>query len=166
MFLIQFFANQYLDLIIDVVLLAGIVGILVSYFCFLIPFLLPYKPTIRLLSVVLLISGAYFKGQFSANEQWLKKVAEVEAQLKIAEEKSKHENVRIETQVIEKVKIVKEKVHENKKAIHENKAAIDSECKLPDVARMLYNRAVTHEVSGSSTDTTATSTRSKAFKPE
>ena len=166
MFLIQLFANNVLNLLVDLVLLAGVIGLLLSYFCFFIPLLVPYKPTIKLVSIILLIVGAYGKGLQSSDADWKQKVSEVEAKLKIAEEKSKQVNVRVETQVIEKVKIIKEKVHENRKAIQKHKVEIDAECKLPDVARVLYNRAITHEVPGSTANTNATSARSKAFKPE
>jgi len=156
MFLIQFFASNYLYLIVDAILLAGIAGFVVAYFCFFIPILIPYRPTIKLVSVVLLIAGSYYKGLLHTEEEWQQRIASVQAQLKIAEEKSKQETVRIETQVIERVKVVKEKVHENKKAIEKHKAVINAECKLPDVARMLYNRSVVHEIPGSPTSTNAT----------
>ena len=166
MFLIQFFASNYLFLIVDAVILAGVAGVILTYLCFFIPFLIPYKPAIKIVSVILLIVGAYGKGALSSDDGWQKKIANVQAQLKSAEEKSKQENIRIETRVIEKVKIIKEKVHENKKANQAHKATIDAECKLPDVARMLYNRSITHEIPGSTSGTNATSSRTNAFKPD
>jgi hypothetical protein len=43
------------------------------------------------------------------NNEWLAKVKELEARVAIAEEKSKTENVKVEQQIVEKTRIVKEK---------------------------------------------------------
>jgi hypothetical protein len=166
MFLLHAFADEYIQLIINAILVAGIVGLILSWCSFFIQILIPYKPTIKLISCLLLIVGSYFKGGAGVEMEWRAKVAEMQKKIEIAEAKSKEVNVQIETRVVEKIKVIKEKVHENKKDIQKHKEQINAECKLPDVARVLYNRSVTHDIPGSTRDANAASTRAKAIKPE
>jgi len=162
MFLLHLFPDNLLYFIIDVTLITGIGLFILSWCCFFIPILIPYKPAITLISMILIIAGMYFRGGYDTEMVWRNRVAEVQKKLDEAEAKSKEVNVQIETKVVEKIKIIKEKVHENKKAIQAHKAEINAECKLPDVARVLYNRSVKNGIPGGTSGTNATGSGSKA----
>mgnify|MGYP006295570931 CR=1 FL=1 len=161
MFLLHFLPDGYLLLAVNGILLVGAVGIILSVCSVFLRFLIPYTPTIKLVSAILLIAGSYFKGGYSVEMEWRNRVNEMQKRIEQAEEKARTATAKIETVLVEKVKIVKEKVNENKKAIKANKEIIDAECRIPDVARVLYNRAVTHDISRSTTNVNDTGTEFK-----
>ena len=151
MYILHFIPDSFLYTAILGILGIGAIGYVVSL-CSFIFVLVPYIPAIRLISTLLLIAGTYFYGGYGVEVEWRERVAEMQKRIAVAEEKAKHVNVQIETRVVEKIKVIKEKVYENKQAIQQHKETIDAECKLPDVARMLYNRSVTHVIPGGTTD--------------
>lgn len=163
MFLLHFLPDSLLTLVINSVLIAGVVGLILVLSSIFLRFLLPYNPAIKLISAILLIIGAYFKGGYGTELEWRIRINEMQQKIEVAEQKAKDATARIDTVVVEKVKIIKEKVNENKKSIAEHKKVINAECRVPDVARMLYNRSVTHEIPGSTADTNAPTTGIKGI---
>ena len=81
------------------------------------PMMGQYKLPAELVGVVLLVAGAYFYGGHSVQSAWLARVAELEAKVKIAEEKSQQVNTVIETKIVTKVKVIKENVYVNREII-------------------------------------------------
>ena len=146
MVILHLLPDSLLLLAINSILLFGVIGTLAGFLIKYIPFLAKYRIPIHILSTILLVLGVYFKGSYSTEMEWRERVAEVERKLAIAEEESHHENVRIETQVVEKIKVIKEKVYETKNIIKEHETIINAECRVPNVARLLYNSAVNNEV--------------------
>ena len=150
MFILHLLPDSLLLLAINSILLFGTIGTIAGFLIKYIPFFAKYRIPIHILSTILLVLGVYFKGSYSTEMEWRERVAEVERKLAIAEEESHHENVRIETQVVEKIKVIKEKVYETKNIIKEHETIINAECHVPDVARVLYNSAVNNEIPPSS----------------
>jgi hypothetical protein len=64
---------------------------------------LPFK----ILGIALLALGVYFRGGYAVETEWRERVAEVEAKLKVAEEKSTETNTKIDTVAKEKIKIIR-----------------------------------------------------------
>jgi hypothetical protein len=87
----------------------GAIGLIASWAITFIPFLNIHRLWIQLLSVLLLISGIYWYGGYSNELSWRERVAEMEAKVRAAEEKSQQVNTEIETRVVEKTKVVREK---------------------------------------------------------
>jgi len=123
-------------------LTAGIVLYIASKLVNWIPMMGQYKLPAELVGVVLLVVGAYFYGGHGVQSAWQARVAELEAKVKIAEEKSQQVNTVIETKIVERVKVVEKKVEVVKKEIEVQKEVINAECKISDVAIELYNKAV------------------------
>jgi hypothetical protein len=71
------------------------------------PIISQYKLPAELIGVILLIAGSYLFGSYGTEMTWRARVAELEAKVKVAEEKSQQVNTVIETRVVEKIKIVK-----------------------------------------------------------
>lgn len=166
MFILHFIPDAFIELLVTGILVAG-AGLYILAMCsFLLLFLKPYKSAISIIATILLVVGSYFKGGVGVELEWRTRVAEMQQQINEAEIKAEEATNHIETVVVEKIKIVKEKVHENKKSIQEHRDTINAECKLPDVARMLYNRAVTHEIPGSPADINATGSSTKTNHAE
>ncbi len=74
-----------------------------------IPLMSQYKLPAELIGVVVLMVGVYMFGSYGTEMLWRQRVQELEAKIKIAEEKSAQVNTVIETRVITKTKIIKEK---------------------------------------------------------
>jgi predicted membrane protein len=129
-------------LIYYIMLSAGIVLYIASKLVTWIPMMGQYKLPAEIVGVVLLVVGAYFYGGYGVQKAWLERVAELEAKVKIAEEKSQVVNTVIQTKIVERVKIVEKQVEVVKKEIEIQREVINAECKINDVAIELYNKAI------------------------
>jgi len=159
MFWLQLVSDETLEFVVFNILMAGIIGLMVSFVGAMIPPLRPYRPAINLISCILLIAGSYFQGGFNKEKEYHERIVEMQKKIDAAAENSKHENARIEHEVNERLNKLKGKVNETKKVIEEHKVVIDSECRLPDVARMLYNRSIDNEVSRPASKSNASGTK-------
>ena len=111
------------------------------------PMMGQYKLPAELVGVVLLVVGAYFYGGHSVQSAWLARVAELEAKVKIAEEKSQQVNTVIETKIVTKIKVVKENVYVNREIIKEVAGKqLDAQCTLPKSTVSLHDSASRNEV--------------------
>jgi hypothetical protein len=133
------------DWIVHLVLLAGVLGLVASFFLSVIPFVKQYKLPLQIVSVLVIIVAVWFEGNIHNEKVWLERVAQLEAKVKIAEQKSKEENVRIETKIVERVKVIKENVDVIRHEIEVRKELINEGCVLSDTAIEMYNRAVENE---------------------
>lgn len=150
-----------LDIISILFLMLGIVGLFVSYFVRDIPFIGAYRSIVNLLSCFLLIIGSYYQGWLVKENEYKQKIVEMQSKIDLAQEQSKHSNEIIDLKVKDRINETKGKINDTKKIITKYKTVIDSNCKLSDDARMLYNRSIDNGISSSSSRTTATSTNSK-----
>jgi hypothetical protein len=127
--------------------LAGVVLLLASRFLNGISVVGRYSLPAYLTGMVITATGLYYGGIRSSNEVWEQKIAAVKEQVKLAENKSREVNTVIQTQVVEKVKVVKERVYVNKQ-INANTVAqqVDSKCIVPESAVVLINSASQNEV--------------------
>ena len=112
-----------------------------------IPLISQYKLPAELVGVVLLVAGSYLFGSYGTEMSWRERVAELEAKVKVAEEKSQQVNTVIETKIVEKIKIVKENVYVNREIIKEVAGKqLDAQCTLPKSTISLHDSASRNEV--------------------
>jgi hypothetical protein len=112
-----------------------------------IPLISQYKLPAELVGVVLLVVGSYLFGSHGTEMSWRARVAELEAKVKIAEEKSQQVNTVIETRVVTKIKVVKENVYVNREIIKEVAGKqLDAQCSLPKSTISLHDSASRNEV--------------------
>ena len=127
------------------------------------PMMGQYKLPAELVGVVLLVVGAYFYGGHSVQSAWLARVAELEAKVKIAEEKSQQVNTVIETKIVTKVKVIKENVYVNREIIKEVAGKqLDAQCTLPKSTVSLHDSASRNEVSRGAGSADGTASNVKA----
>ena len=127
------------------------------------PMMGQYKLPAELVGVVLLVVGAYFYGGYGVQSAWQARVAELEAKVKIAEEKSQQVNKVIETKVVEKIKVVKENIYVNREIIKEVAGKqLDASCSLPKSTVSLHDSASRNEVAGRAAATDGTPSEIKA----
>jgi hypothetical protein len=106
-----------LDLIPDAVLnwvywaiiVAGLTGVLAGWLGKWIPFYGNYVKVLRSIGIILLVLGVWLRGGYDTEMAWRDKVAKLEEQVKIAEQKSQETNTVIEQKVVEKTKVIKGK---------------------------------------------------------
>jgi len=127
------------------------------------PMMGQYKLPAELVGVVLLVVGAYFYGGHGVQQAWLARVQELEAKVKIAEEKSQQVNTVIETKIITKVKVIKENVYVNREIIKEVAGKqLDASCSLPKSTISLHDSASRNEVAERAAATDGTPSEVKA----
>ena len=91
------------------IIAAGITGVLAGWIGKLIPFYGNYVKILQPIGIVLLVLGVWLRGGYDTEMAWRAKVAEAEARVAAAEQKSQETNTVIEQQVVEKTKVIKGK---------------------------------------------------------
>ena len=133
--------ESFLIFIINALLVAGLIGMVIGFIGSKIPFVGTYATIIKIVSIVLFCIGLYWKGGYSVEEDWRQRVAEMEAKIKIAEEKSKEVNTVIETKYKDRVKKVTETRNIIVEKIKINEKIIDAKCELDPVVISILNEA-------------------------
>ena len=143
--ILSFVPVEFWHWLVDMMLLAGVVGVIASIFIKFIPFVTTWRHIIEPISVVLLIVSAYFKGGFVAETQWQAQVDAMKAKVAVAEEQGKVVNAEIQTKIITRTKLIHDTKIVTKELLKEKEVAIDNQCSVPDVITVL-NRAATRPV--------------------
>ena len=145
MWMLSFLPDALLVWIINIVLLAGIVGTTVSVLFKLairwIPWIIPYRTLLQVVSIVLLLAGVYFKGGLAIEQEWRARVKELEAKVAISEEQAKAANTKIEKVYIDRVKVVKDTQVVIQEKLKTVEVKIDSQCKVVPEAINILNDA-------------------------
>jgi len=135
--------DSWLLAIINIVLVAGLIGTVVSFFFMRwFPVISNYKTLAQIISVIVLTGGVYFKGGFAIEMEWRAKVAALQAKVALAEEKSKTVNAEIQTKIVTRTKVIHDTKIVTKEVLKEHTVMIDKECSVPDVITVL-NKAAT-----------------------
>lgn len=108
----------------------------------LIPMMGQYKFPVELIGVSVLVAGSYLLGGYGTEMSWRERVKELQAQIKVAEEKSQQVNTVIQTKVVTKIKVVEKQVEVVRTQIQKDKEIINADCKIPDIAIIDYNKAI------------------------
>ncbi len=146
MWLLAWVPDSFLLWIIHTVLLAGIVGTVLSFFLLhrivrWFPALAPYHLLIQIVSVTLLVGGVYFKGGFDTEANWRAKVAELELQVAKMNDQSTELNKKLEEERKKKQKVRVEYYNTVKTEIKEVEKQINADCKLDPKVNDLINKA-------------------------
>lgn len=145
MWLLSFLPDALLALVINCVLIAGIVGFTASFFFGYVvrwlPSIAPYHLLIQVVSIVLLVAGVYFKGGYAVEQIWRQRVAELEAKVKVAEQKSKDVNEQVKTVYVDKVKVVKDTQVVVQEKIKTVEVKVDSQCRITADTVNILNEA-------------------------
>ena len=142
MWILHFLPDFLLAFLVHTIFFVGLVGTFLSFFVLnrillLFPFIAGYYRILQWTSAILLVAGIYFEGGLQTEKIWRQKVAELEVKVKLAEEQSKQENVKIVEKVVTKTKVVKERGDEIIKYIdreivrYDEKFAAGGQCEIP-----------------------------------
>lgn len=131
---------------------AGAAGLVVSFFTGLFtrffPTLVLIKFPLQIISTIVLAFGLYLWGGKANQEMWEARVREMQDKVKIAEQKAKEANSKIEYKYVDKVKVVKEVQTVVQEKIKEVATKIDSECTVAPEALDLLNAAAKNKKPG------------------
>jgi len=141
MWILHFLPDAVILWFCNILLFAGVVLTLAGFFAHRIPVIWQYQLPFRVLGIALLTLGVYFRGGYAVEQQWRERVAEVEAKLKVAEEKSTKENARIETRVVRKTEYIKTRGADIIQYVDREVAKYDETCAIPPPFIRAHNRA-------------------------
>lgn len=146
MWLLHFLPDSFLAFVVDAVLLAGILSTLLTCFLLkhlirLIPALSPHVKIAQIASILLLLSGVYFKGGYSSEMAWRERVREMEARVAAAEQQSTEANNKLAAGGKEKIKIVREKGVIIKQYVDREVSKYDNQCVIPSAVVKAHNAA-------------------------
>lgn len=129
------------DWFFHLILLAGIGGLIASYLMKFIPFVYMYRTPIQIGSVLAIVIGTFMLGAAWNDDEWRRRVAEMEQKVAAAELKSAEENVKIVTKIVNKIEIVRIKGEETVKYIDKEIIKYNDRCEIPNELVNVLNEA-------------------------
>ena len=141
MWLLHLLPTSLILWIVNIAMITGLIGILVSFFIKFIPFINIYRTPIQIVSIIIFCSGIYWYGGYTTEMLWRDEVAKMEAKVAESEAKSKKVNKVIQKVYVDRVKIVKQDVVVIQEKIREISSNIDRDCKVSPEAVNLLNQA-------------------------
>ena len=117
-------------------------SMLFKYFPFkYIPFVGQYPVLAKGIGIVLTVLGIFLFGGYSVEMAWRDKVHQLEEKIKLSEAKSAEANIKLDSVIKEKNRVVKDNLANLQGQIKLNAAKIDAECKIPREAVVILNKA-------------------------
>jgi hypothetical protein len=146
MWLLHLLPDAFLAFVVDAVLISGVLATVVTCFLLkhlirLVPALAPHIKIAQIISVVVLLSGVYFKGGYSSEMAWRERVREMEARVALAEKQSQAANEQLADKGKEKIKIIREKGVIIKQYVDREVARYDNTCVIPSAVVKAHNAA-------------------------
>jgi len=146
MWLLHFLPDAFLAFIVDAVLIAGVLSTVLTCFLLkhlirLVPTLAPHIKSAQIASIVILLSGVYFRGGYSAEMAWRERVREVETKLAQAEAESKAATEQLEKKSQQQVKVIQGRQVIVKQYIDREVTKYDSQCVIPKSFVQAHNDA-------------------------
>ena len=144
--MLSFVPDSLLLWIVNTILVIGAVGSFLSFFVLhrllnKIPALAPYYLLIQIVSAVLLVAGIYFKGGYDVEASWRDKIRVAQEKAALAEQQAKEANVKLNAEIKNKQRVVKENTIVYRDRIKEVEKIIDKECKVAPEAVDIHNAA-------------------------
>jgi hypothetical protein len=107
--MINLIPDAMLNWVYWLIIAAGVTGVLAGWLGKWIPFYGNYVKILQPVGIVLLVLGVWLRGGYDVEMSWRAKVAEAEARVAVAEQKSQEINTVIEQKIVEKTKVIKGK---------------------------------------------------------
>jgi hypothetical protein len=107
--MINLIPDAMLNWVYWLIIAVGVTGVLAGWIGKWIPFYGNYVKILQPVGVVLLVLGVWLRGGYDVEMSWRAKVAEAEARVAVAEQKSQETNTVIEQKIVEKTKVIKGK---------------------------------------------------------
>ena len=141
MFILHFLPDSLILWFCNGLLLAGIVLTVTAFFIRSIPLINQYRIPAQVLGIALLVVGVYFRGGLAVEQTWRERVAELEAQIVVAQAASKEVNVQIETRVVKKTEYITRRGQDIVEYVDREVVKYDNTCVIPDPFVQAHNLA-------------------------
>jgi len=141
MFILHYLPDSVILWFCNSLLLAGIALTVIAFFIRSIPLVNQYRIPAQVLGIALLIVGVYFRGGLAVEQTWRDRVAELEAQIMVAEAASRDANVKIETRVVKKTEYITRRGQDIVEYVDREVVKYDTTCVIPDPFIQAHNRA-------------------------
>jgi len=126
---------------VHIIFVIGVITTFASSIVAKIPFISNYGRLVKPIGIAILLIGVFLEGSWWNERGWQEKVNELEAKVKVAEQKSHDLNVKLDETLKLKNKVIKEKQIVIQEKIREVEKKIDAECKVAPEAINLLNEA-------------------------
>jgi hypothetical protein len=141
MWFLHFIPDELIKLFLHFICLSGIALFVAGVFAKRLRIISLYGFIAKILGVLILLVGVYFEGGYGVEELWRARVADLQKQIAASEEKSKQENIVIETKYVTQVKLIHDKQYIIQEKIKEVATQIDAECKVDNAAVEILNQS-------------------------
>jgi membrane-bound ClpP family serine protease len=143
MWLIHLLPAGLVNFVVDLLLLAGILGVFFSFFVIntvlkKFPQFAGYYRGVQIASVAVLTLGVYLWGGYSMEMAYQERVKELESQLEKAKEDSAKVNTQIEEKIVYRDRVIREK---GETLIQRTETIKEAECKLTPEVLDVHNEA-------------------------
>lgn len=145
MWIINLIPDVVLQWLINLMILAGLVGLFSAKLGRWVPVVNNYTRWLKPIGIVLLCAGIFLKGGYATEMAWRAKVADLEAKVKIAEAKSEQANVDLAKSLKDKKNKTKEVQIVIQERIKEVEKRIDADCKIDREALDILNDAAKNQ---------------------
>lgn len=108
MWILHFLPDSVILWFTNILLAIGVVLTLAGFFVHRIPLLWKYQLPFKIVGVVLLAAGVYFRGGYAIEMIWRGRVAELEQKVEAAENRSQQVNTVFRDRVVYRDKIIRE----------------------------------------------------------
>ena len=147
MWILHFLPDTLILWFCNILLLIGLLLTVAGFFADRIPLLSQYQLPFRVLGIALLVLGVYFRGGYAVEQQWRERVAEVEAKLAVAEQKSAETNTKIDTVAREKIRVIRGQTQIVRQYIdrevikYDTKFLSGGQCEIPQEFIQAHNKS-------------------------
>jgi len=139
--MLNFIPDSWLVTLVNSALIGSFVVLMVCIFLSHLPFIGRIAGMAKTAAIVVLLAAIYFKGSLSNELVWRARVAELEAKIKIAEEKSQKVNTVIKNKIITKTKVVHDTQIVVQEKIREVEKVINEKCEIDPAVIDIHNQA-------------------------
>jgi hypothetical protein len=135
------------DWIFYAILVAGLLGLLLTYVMKFIPFVYIYRTPIQVGSILAIVIGTYMAGAISNEEAWQARVKEMEDRVAAATVQSNEENVKIVEKLVKKTEYITRRGQDIVQYVdreivkYDTKFAPGGICEIPKEFIEAHNRA-------------------------
>lgn len=151
MWILHLLPDAFISWIVNIFLIAGAVTTVAGFFLRVIPFVNTYRIPVQIAGIVLLTTGVYFKGGYSTEMAWRKRVNEAEAKVAQAEKLSAETNVQIVTKFVKRTRVIhdqgKDIINYIDREVVRNQEVVRfvENCPIPSVIIATHNAAALNQ---------------------
>jgi hypothetical protein len=141
MFILQYLPDSVILWFCNGLLLAGVALTVTAFLIKTLPFINQYRIPAQVLGIALLVLGVYLRGGLAVEQTWRERVAELEAQIVVAQAASQDANTKIETRVIKKTEYITRRGQDIVQFVDREVVKYDNTCVIPEPFVQAHNRA-------------------------